>query len=275
LVGASYDRLTSREETALDVQIKPLIRKAVKVVIVIVGTLFILQNLDFQITALLAGLSIGGLAFALAAQDTIKNLFGSILIFADKPFKVGDWISFNGFDGMVEEVGVRSTRVRTFYNSLIYIPNGRLSDMPVDNYGEREYRRFFTHISITYDTPPELIEAFVEGLKEIVNTHPKTRKDFYEVHMNEFGPSSLNIMFYIFFKVNSWSAELQARHEVIMSAIKLSRKLGVRFAFPTQTLHMEEFPGKGKTTPVYQTDKDAVDEKLKDFSAVLKTQKGI
>lgn len=245
------EKLAGTKDSSLDNHVIPLIRKVLRVFVVIVGGLFILQNLDVNITALLAGLSIGGLAIALAAQDTLKNFFGSLMIFIDKPFSVGHWITSGEIDGTVEEIGFRSTRIRTFRNSLHYVPNGRLADSSVDNHGLREFRRFFMHIAVTYDTPPDLMEVFVLGLRKIVEQHPKTRKDFYIVEFNEMGDFSLRIMFYIFFAVPTWGEELKARHEVLIEILRLAEKLGVRFAFPTSTLHMENFPGKETMTPKY------------------------
>ncbi len=245
------EKLAGKSESSLDNNVIPLIRKVLRVFVVIIGGLFILQNLDINITALLAGLSIGGLALALAAQDTLKNFFGSLMIFIDRPFSVGHWITSGDLDGTVEEVGFRSTRIRTFRNSLTYVPNGKLADSTIDNHGLRQYRRFFMHISITYDTPPDLIEVFVEGLRKIVDKHPDTRKDFYIVEFNEMGDFSLKIIFYIFFAVPTWPEELRARHEVLIEIVRLAEKLGVRFAFPTSTLHMENFPGRHSLTPQY------------------------
>jgi MscS family membrane protein len=245
------EKLSGKKDSGIDDHVIPIIRKVLRVFVVIVGGLFILQNMDVNITALLAGLSIGGLAVALAAQDTIKNFFGSLMIFIDKPFSVGHWITSGGIDGTVEDVGFRSTRIRTFRNSLQYVPNGQLADSAIDNHGLRQYRRFFMHIAITYDTPPDLIEVFVLGLRKIVEKHPKTRKDFYIVEFNEMGDFSLKIMFYIFFAVPTWPEELKARHEVLIEIVRLAEKLGVRFAFPTSTLHMENFPGKLSLTPNY------------------------
>ena len=223
-----------------------------------IGLLFILNNLNVNITALLAGLSIGGLALALAAQETIKNFFGSIMIFLDRPFQIGDWISSDGIDGTVEEVGFRSTRIRTFRNSVTSVPNGRLADLTIDNHGLRMYRRFNTHIAVTYDTPPEVISTFVEGLKKIVARHPFTRKDYYEIHLHEMGNSSLNILFYIFFQVPGWTEELTCRHQILLEVLKLAESMKVRFAFPTQTLHMETFPGQPSLTPESLEDMDAL-----------------
>lgn len=249
LVGVYMHRYAQRTDSTLDDQLVPLVRKAMRTFVVVVGALFILDNLDFNITAFVAGLSIGGLAFALAAQDTIKNFFGSLMIFIDKPFQIGDWITSGEIDGTVEEVGFRSTRIRTFRNSVTYVPNGKLADWVVDNHGLRTYRRFYTRLALTYDTPTEVVDLFVEGLKKIVLQHPKTRKDYYEVHLNDLGAHSLDVMFYIFFTVPSWSEELRARHEILLKVMELADVLGVRFAFPTQTLHMETFPGKPALTP--------------------------
>ncbi|MFN6946827.1 MAG: mechanosensitive ion channel family protein [Cytophagaceae bacterium] len=251
LLGIYLQKVAERTENTLDDQLVPLVRKALKVFVVVIGILFILQNLNFNVTALLAGVSIGGLAFALAAQDTIKNLFGSLMIFLDKPFQAGDWISSGDVDGTVEEVGFRSTRVRTFRNSVVYVPNSKLADSTIDNHGLRKFRRFKTTVAITYDTPPALIDVFVEGMKSITQNHPHTNKDIIRIFLNDFGDSSLNILLDIYFIVPDYIAELRCRQEIMLQIIELAEKLNVRFAFPTQTLHMETFPGKPSLTPVY------------------------
>lgn len=272
--GLYLESLAGKNETSLDNHVVPLIRKVLRVFVVIVGGLFILQNLDVNITALLAGLSIGGLALALAAQDTLKNLFGSFMIFIDKPFSVGHWITSGDLDGTVEEVGFRSTRVRSFRNSLYYVPNGKLADATIDNHGLRQYRRFFMHIAITYDTPPDLIEVFVQGLRKIVEAHPNTRKDFYIIEFNEMGDFSLKIMFYIFFAVPTWPEELRARHEILIEVVRLAEKLGVRFAFPTQTMHMETFPDKKSLTPKYDMNMNEFKQVMEDYFAEKEGKKG-
>lgn len=265
LMGDILERVAEKTHTKIDDQLMPLARKGLKLIVLVGGTIYILQNIGVNITPLLAGASIGGLAIALAAKDALSNLFGSITILTDQPFEVGDWINFNGMDGTVEEVGVRSTRIRTFYNSLISVPNGVLANATIDNFGRRQYRRYFTKISITYDTPPDLIEAYVDGLREIVVNHPKTWKDYYQIHLNDFNSSSLDIMFYIFFEVPDWGKELEARHEVILETVRLAEDLGVRFAFPTQTVHVENFPEKNSLTPEYTEDKAAFMKKVKSF----------
>ena len=268
--GAYLEKLAERSENTLDDQLIPLVRKALRFMVVIMGLLFVLRTLGFDITALIAGVSIGGLALAFAAQDTIRNFFGSFMIFLDRPFQIGDVINSNGVEGVIEEVGFRSTRVRTFDNSITSVPNGELANQPVNNFGLRQYRRFKMHIGVTYDTPPDLIELFVEGLREIIANHPDTRKDVYEVHLNSMGDSALLILFHAFFNGNDWVKELKGRHEILMSVIRLAERLNVQFAFPTQTLHMENFPGKPSLSPEYEKDMELL---RKEMDTLLKANK--
>ncbi|WP_339877280.1 mechanosensitive ion channel family protein [uncultured Algoriphagus sp.] len=266
VVAAYFTKLATKTESTLDDQLVPLLRKTLKAFVIIVGTLFILRDgLNLDIIPFLTGLSIGGVAIALAAQDTIKNFFGSVMIFIDKPFQVGDWITSGDIDGTVEEVGFRSTRIRTFRNSLMYVPNGKIADAILDNHGLRQYRRFYTTLTITYDTPPPLIDEFVIGLREIVLAHPHTRKDMYHVYFNNLSSFSQDIMFYIFFEVPTWGDELKCRHEILIQIVKLANSLGVRFAFPTQTLHMESFPEKKSLVPDYNPDQEFYHNKLGAF----------
>lgn len=263
VVAAYFTKLATKTESTLDDQLVPLMRKTLKAFVIIVGTLFILRDgLNLDIIPFLTGLSIGGVAIALAAQDTIKNFFGSVMIFIDKPFQVGDWITSGDIDGTVEEVGFRSTRIRTFRNSLMYVPNGKIADAVLDNHGLRQYRRFYSTLTITYDTPPELVDEFVKGLREIVLAHPSTRKDVFHIYFNNLSSFSQDIMFYIFFEVPTWGEELQCRHEILIQIVKLANSIGVRFAFPTQTLHMESFPEKKTLVPEYSGGYEA---KVTDF----------
>jgi MscS family membrane protein len=225
-------------DTKYDDLLVPLLRKTVKVFVVAFGLVFIAENLNVDISSLLTGLGLGGLAFALAAQDMVKNLFGSLTVLLDKPFHVGDWVKIGDLEGTVEEVGFRSTRIRTFYNSLITMPNANLISTAVDNLGARTYRRWSTMLSLTYDTPPEKLEEFCEGIRELVRRHPHTRKDYFHVYASEFGAASLNVLLYVFFRTPGWPEELAARHALFLDILRLAREVGVEFAFPTQTLHV-------------------------------------
>lgn len=240
----------SKTDTKLDDQLVPMVRKSLKVILVVIGGLFILQNLNVDIGSLLAGLGIGGLAFALAAKDTVANLFGSMMIFLDKPFQIGDWVIIGSdAEGTVEEVGFRSTRIRTFYNSIITVPNARLVDTAVDNMGMRRYRRYSTTLGLNYDTPPEKVQAFCEGVRAIIQALPGMRKDFYLVEFKEYGDSALAIMLYCFMDTPDWAAEVRVRTNLNLEIMRLARELGVEFAFPTQTVHVDSMPAPRTEQP--------------------------
>jgi MscS family membrane protein len=242
LLSAHFAALAARTESRFDDILIPLVRRAVKIVTLAFVLLFVAQNLDIDITSLLAGLGIGGIAFALAAKDTVENLFGSFTVLIDRPFQIGDWVVIGEQEGTVEEIGFRSTRLRTFYNSRITIPNSTLVNSHVDNLGARRYRRVKCMIGIQYDTPPEKIEAFCEGIRELIRRHPYTRKDYYMVYFNAFAESSLSILLYAFHETPDWPTELRERHRLFVDIVRLAHRLGVEFAFPTRTLHLESAP---------------------------------
>ena len=268
VVAEFFARRAAKTKNTYDDLLIPLIRKAIKIFVVAYGLVFIAESFSLPITSLVAGLGIGGLAFAFAAKDTIENFFGSVAVIVDSPFVVGDWIVVGDVEGTVEELGFRSTRVRTFYNSLVTVPNATLVRATVDNYGKRRFRRFRTMLQIEYGTPPDTIEAFCEGVREIVRQHPYTRKDYYEVHLNGFGAHSLDILLYVFFRVPDWSVELQERQRLMLDIIRLAQKLGVAFAFPTQTLHIQRvedgapFEGRASQAAARDEGKRAADQIL-------------
>ncbi len=223
----------------LDDQLVPLLRKTLKVFVVAISAIFLLQNLSVDVGSLLAGLGLGGLAFALAAKDTLANFFGSLVVFIDKPFQIGDWVVIAGVEGTVEEVGFRTTRVRTFYNSLVTIPNAKLTDTSIDNYGARRWRRYVANLGLTYDTPPERIEAFCAGIRGIIQRLDNMRRDYAIVEFNSYGDSGLNVMVYCFMDAPNWGVELQVRTALNIEILRLADALGVRFAFPTRMLQLE------------------------------------
>lgn len=242
-----------KTENNLDDHLVPLVGKALKVFIVILGSLITIQNLGINVLSLLAGLGLGGLAFALAAKDTCANFFGSIMIFLDRPFMVGDWVVAGDSEGTVEEIGFRSTRIRTFYNSVISVPNANMANMSIDNMGRREFRRVNTTLGVLYSTPPEKIEEFVEGIKQIIQDNSYTRKDYFHVCFKGYNSSSLDIMVYFFLRVPDWGQELAEKQKIFFEILKLAHNIGVDFAFPTQTLHVESLPESTKNLEQLKT----------------------
>jgi MscS family membrane protein len=265
LLGEVFSSITARTKSKLDDQLVPFGRKLVKGLIILLGLFYFVGNLGFDYTPLLAGASIGGLALALAAQETVKNVFGSVTIFVDQPFEVGDYIVFEGVDGVVEEIGLRSTRVRTLYDSIITMPNGKMADTRIDNMGVRKMRRYRTFYNLTYDTPTELIDLYVDGLRKLVLKHPTTNKEIYQIYLNNLNSHSIDILVNIFFLVDNWDDELIAREEFIRSAIDLARTIGINFAFPTQTLHIQDFPEKESLAPKYNQNKSTLIQKFNNY----------
>lgn len=230
--------VADKTSTPLDDHLVPLASKSMRIFVIIFGSLITFQGLGFNVMSVLAGLGLGGLAFALAAKDACANLFGSIMILLDRPFAIGDWIVAGDVEGTVEEIGFRSTRIRTFYSSSISVPNSSLANANIDNMGVRHYRRMKADLGITYDTPPDKVEAFTEGIKNIIRANPYTRKDYFHVCFTQYGDFSLNIMVYLFLTSKDWSDELKEKQNLLLEILRLAKKLGVEFAFPTQTLHM-------------------------------------
>lgn len=228
----------------------PMISKSLKVFVLVIGIISSADNLNMDVSSLLAGLGIGGLAFALAAKDLLGNFFGSLTVLLDRPFQIGDWVVIGDVEGSVEEVGFRSTRVRTFYNSLITLPNASLTTSTIDNMGARRYRRMKTMLGLTYDTPPEKIDAFCEGVRALIQLHPYMRKDYYQVYFNQYNAASLDILVYVFWATPDWNTELRERHRFLLDVLRLAKQLGVEFAYPTQTLHLKQDETVNSAPPV-------------------------
>ena len=254
-----YEEFTQRTDSRLDDQLVPILNNFLKGLVLVFGLFKVLRLFGVDTTTLVAGATIGGLAFALASQDTVKNLIGTIMIFLDKPFHIDDWIEAGEISGTVEQVGFRSTIVRAADTSIYQVPNSKLSEIVINNKGLRLFRRYNTNLGVRYDTPPILIEAFVKGIREIIIAHPETRSDSYNVEFTGFGDSALLIMVNVYFKSLVWGVEQSSKHRLHMAIIKLAKELGVEFAFPSTTVTIEQFPEKKSLSLKYNTDQETID----------------
>ncbi len=268
-----FKHFAGQTESKLDDQLIPILKNTLKGLVILFGLFKILIVMGADPKAIIAGVSIGGLAVGLAAQDTVKNLIGTLMIFIDKPFKIGDWIIVDGIEGSVEEVGFRSSVIRAADTSVYKIPNSKLSEVAVNNKGKRIYRRYTTTLGIRYDTPPELIETFVEGIKKIIELHPTTRNYSnytpynsvpYNVEFVDYGDSSLNILLNVYFMTKDYAEEMHGRHILLLGILELANTLGVEFAFPSQTLFMELFPEKKPAYPQYNIDAENTRKKMQE-----------
>ena len=239
-------RMAGKTESKLDDMLVPIIRKSLRVTVVVLLLVQIAQILsDKPITSIIAGLGIGGLAFALAAQDTIKNVFGSIVLFVDKPFEMGDRIVVDGHDGPVEEVGLRSTKIRTLEGHLVTVPNGELANKIIQNIGKRPYIRRIVDLTITYDTPSDKIDRALEIVKETLKDHEGINNELPpRVFFSEFNAASLNIRaIYWYHPPNYWDFMVFSER-FNKEVFRRFNEEGIDFAFPTQTLYLAGDPSR-------------------------------
>ncbi len=262
IVMAFLNHFAKSTKSKMDDQVLPIVKQIVKLLIILVAILRILVLLNINVTALIAGISIGGLALALAAQDTVRNFIGSLMIFIDQPFQVEDWIEIDDMAGTVVEVGFRSTRIKQLDTSIISIPNGIISNKALKNKGLRVYRLFETKLGVAYDTPRDYLHAFIKGLRQIADFHPKVSEDRY-IFLSDLGDYSINILFRVYLQTNDYKEELALKEEITFKIMELSEHLGVRFAFPSQTMYIEQFPGQKDLIPDYP--KEDLEKKLKDL----------
>ncbi len=229
-----------KSKGTLDEQLIPLVIRSLRILVVTLGILFILENFGYDITSLLAGLGLGGLAFALAAQDTVSNLFGSITVFSDKSFQLGDWISIGDIEGTVEDIGFRSTRIRRFDQALVTVPNSQFIKGGVVNYSARKKRRIEFYLGVTYSTSAGKIKEVIEGIKAIIEEDNRFDHSFYMVKFTDFGAYSLNIYIYCFTKTTVWEEFLTVMEEFNLRIMQILEELDVKIAFPSQTIYLNK-----------------------------------
>lgn len=235
-LGLSIEEWSKTTESTLDNQLAPFANKVLKVIVVTVGGLVILQNFGVNVTALLAGLGIGGVALAFAAQDTVANVFGTVTILLDSPFKIGDWVKIGDTEGTVEDVGFRSTRIRTLYNSLITIPNSVVAKEKVDNMAMREWIRFRHIVGFTYDANPQMLEKFCETLKYYLLQDSSVDRSRIIVNFQSYGDWSMNILINFHYKLEPEQTEAAKNNEFLNLIYTISVQEKLSFAFPTRTI---------------------------------------
>jgi MscS family membrane protein len=236
-LGSILKDYTAKTPSTLDDHLAPLAVKSAKVLVVILGVLIALQNFGVNVMSLLAGLGLGGLALALAAQDSAANLIGSIMIILDRPFSIGDAIKVVDVEGTVESIGFRSTRIRTYYNSLITLPNSTMAKEKIDNMGVRPFRRIRQVLGLHYDTPPDAIEHFCSRVKYIISQDPMSVKETIQVNFNQFADSTLNVLVVFHLQTADTNEELMHTQRIFCDIILAAKEMGVIFAYPTQTVY--------------------------------------
>jgi len=231
-----------KADRRLDETFVPIGRRTAKVFIVVV---FALQGLDYLqfdtvVNSLLAAAGVGGLAVGLAAQDTLKNFFGSVVLLLDRPFSVGDWVIAGDTEGVIETVGLRSTKIRTFEKTLVTVPNSAIVDRDIDNIARRRVRRIKMTVGVTYKTKPGEMEEVLRRIRELLKNDPGVWQDFMIVRFTDFGASSLDIFLYYFSRSTVWDEYLEVRERINLGIMHILEELGLEIAFPTRTIYIED-----------------------------------
>lgn len=240
LINNYLEPLVAQTESKLDDQILPIVRKSSKTVIALLAAIVVLSNLGYDILSVLAGLGIGGLAVALAAQDALKNIIGGITIFWDKPFQLEDWVSVGSTEGEIREIGLRSTRLETVGGTTIIIPNSNIVDSPIENYAGREARRRVIVLGLVYSTTSEQLEEAIELARRTIADNDGTRPEDTLVRFVNFGPYSLDLeIVYWITGMDDWRMIV---HRVNLALKRNFDAAGLEMAFPTETHHVVQQP---------------------------------
>ncbi|MCG8484294.1 MAG: mechanosensitive ion channel family protein, partial [Clostridia bacterium] len=220
--------------------IGPFISNILKFVIISLAFVLIISELGYDISGFIAGLGLSGLAFALAAQETASSIFGGIVILLDKPFAIGDWIQTPSVEGVVEDITLRSTRIRTFANAQSVMPNATLAKEPITNWSRMGKRRITFKIGVTYSTKREKIQTCIEQIREMLLKHEDVHKETVFVYFDEFNDSSLDIFLYFFTITTNWQQFLEVKEDINYRIMDILEKENVNFAFPSRSIYIEE-----------------------------------
>ncbi len=225
--------LTEKSENTLDDQLMPILRKGLKIVIWVLAIIIGFNNAGYDVAALLAGLGVGGLALAMAAKDTVANVFGGFTIFVDQPFHVGDRIRVCGFDGTATEIGVRSTRLRTLDGRVVTIPNAQFADSPIENISWEPSRKITLELGLTYDTSADRMEEAMDAVRDIIAAHEATEEKIL-VNFTGFGDSALLIKSIYYIRKGEDIGGAQT--DVNLAILRRFNEAGLEFAYPTQMI---------------------------------------
>jgi len=229
-IGNAYD---------LDKLFLSLLSKTLRIIIYAISFTVLVQEWGYDVNGFVAGLGIGGLAFALAAQDTISNFFGGIVILVEKPFTIGDWILTNDVEGTVEDITFRSTKVRTFAQALVTVPNSSLAKQAITNWTRMGRRRISFNLGVTYSTSSEKLERCVKRIRQMLRTHPEVHPDTIFANFDKFGESSLDIYVYFFTKTTVWAEWIDVKEQILFKIMEILEQEGVSVAFPSRSVYIE------------------------------------
>lgn len=241
IISYSLSRLTDKLGKKISKEVINFIAKGIKVFVFMLGAMTILQQWGINVSGFVASLGLGGLAFALAAKDTAANLFGSLVIFIDKPFNIGDWVQTPDVEGTILEIGIRSTKVRTFAQAVVTVPNANLANAAIINWSRMGKRRIKSSLGLTYSTTPEQVTAILKDLKDYLIKNPDIDDETIFINFSGFGESTLDIFCYFFTKTTNWGEYMNIKEEVFLEFMRIiTHKHKAEFAFPSRTLYLKK-----------------------------------
>ena len=237
-----YDKMHSSYDMKVDKILFPFISKTIKIIIMALGITIIAQKWGYDIQGFVTGLGLGGLAFALAAKDSAGNIIAGIFIIIDKPFSVGDWVRCDTLEGTIEEVSFRTTKIRTFDEALIIVPNAKLTNEPVTNFSRRGKRRVNFNLAITYDISREKLENCVEKIRNMITNEPQVNKEEIYVRFDKFNDSSLDIFIYFFVDTSALAQYLEIKENINFKIMDILQQEEVSMALPSTSVYVERLP---------------------------------
>jgi len=232
-------KITNRFGDKISPDVANFVVKSIRFFIIIIGFIVVLQEWGYNVSGFLASMGLVGMAFALAAKDTAANLFGSLVIFTDKPFRIGDWIKTPEVEGTIETIGIRSTKIRTFAQAQVTVPNGTLANSAILNWSRMGKRRVKMNLGLVYDTPATTIQKIIDDIKTMLQNHNEIDQETIHIYFSEFDSSSLNIFCYYFTKTTNWGEFMRVREDTYLKIMAIVEQNGSSFAYPTQTVYLE------------------------------------
>ncbi|SES34835.1 mechanosensitive ion channel family protein [Salisediminibacterium halotolerans] len=243
-LSAASSKVFSKIGEKMDVQfddiLLPFLSKIIRFAVIVMALSIVADEWGYNVSGFVAGLGLGGLAFALAAQDSISNFFGGVIIITEKPFTLGDWIKTPSVEGVVEDISFRSTSVRTFADTLVTVPNNTLAHEPIENLQKMEKRQITFNLGVKYSTPREKISRCVDRFNELLKNHEQIDQELIIVRFTEFNESSLGIFLYFFSAPTAWEEHLQIKEDINLRLMEIMDEEGVQMAFPSRSLYLED-----------------------------------
>lgn len=230
--------VNSKMNNKIDLILLPFISRTIRVILIAISVSIIGQEFDYDVNGLVAGLGLGGLAFALAAKEAVGNLIGGIVIVTEKPFSIGDWILTPSVEGTVEDINFRSTKIRTFSQALVTVPNSTLANEPITNWSRMGKRRITFHLGLNYKTTKEQIKRVVTRIEFLLRNHQDIHPDTIMVAFDHYNESSLDILLYFFTNSTVWAEHLKIKHEINLEIMGILEEEGVEVAFPSRTIYV-------------------------------------